>query len=102
MRNSPTWDLNKEGTLKSVLSHYLNKHPRSDGLIDVIDGTYAKRACSGCQSEFEAQCSVGYESNDKPRINAEAYCPDCANERPINEIMVVELTPQEYVKQEVV
>ena len=101
MRESPRWNMDNDNVVDSVIAHYLDAHPRSDSLIDVVDGTYVERECNDCGELFESECSIGYVRGEKASINAEAYCSDCADDKPIRGVMVVGLTPAEYVKMEI-
>jgi len=100
MTESPSWNMDDDGVFRSVIEHYIDEHPMSDGLFNVVDGTHVERECNDCGCLFDAESSIGYVNGEKASINAEAYCADCADDKPVRGVMVVGLTPSEYVELE--
>lgn len=95
IRDSPRFDPSDPSGRADVISHYLDEHPGSEPLHDVLEGTFVAVECSDCSREFWSSVEV-----KAGRITAEAYCSDCGEEHYVRPLVVQELTPKEYVRLE--
>lgn len=79
----------------AVLNHFLQEHPDSDLLEDVVNGKYIETVCEDCGRSFFAPVSL-----NSGRLHVDVYCPDCEGEELVRRLMVQEITAAEFVKYE--
>jgi hypothetical protein len=92
MREAPTFDVDRDRDYAAVLAHYLDKHPTSSRLREVICGTVALVPCAACGAEFR-----GAVRPVAGRLVTAAYCPDCEPDQYLAELLAQFLTPSEYI-----
>lgn len=80
-----------------VLAHYVENHPESETLSEAVELLEARTECSECGTEFVATPSVGRGTGETPRLYLPAVCDDCADDDPLNSLLVDETAPTEVV-----
>ena len=92
--NGPSWSVDSDDDLAEVLSHYLQEHPESDRLTEVVDKSYVAQVCNDCETGFWAVAHIGHD--DRAKITTDAFCPDCDGEG-VRQLIVRTIHPSEYV-----
>lgn len=79
--------------LDETLEHYINKHPNSKILRDVLAEIRMEETRSRCNERFDASVSIGGGVLMVP-----SNCGDCIEEDPLSGLLVQERTPKEVVE----
>lgn len=76
-----------------ALKHYLEEHPNSDVLAEIVESIEAVVECAECEKEFATGLQTGLGN-----IGAPAYCPACEQERYHRKLFLQTFTAEEFLK----
>ena len=95
VRDSPSFELESDEDYAAALEHYLEEHPRSERLKDVVEGHFVNVACSDCDRPFWGPAKVS-----GGEIVTEAYCVDCEQKNYVRALVVQTVSAREFVERE--
>ncbi len=91
------FEIGEKSDYQAVLDHYLDEHPDSDELEEIVDDVTVERDCSSCGGSFEADASLGFESGTDAGVFAPSTCPDCQQDG-LDSLMVDRLETAELAE----
>lgn len=80
---------------EAALVHWIEEHPESENLRELLTGLWVRVECTGCEQEFFSPVAYG-----AGRIAADAYCPDCIEEDKFRRLYAQDLSPKELLEKE--
>lgn len=94
VKDATYFELETDEDHAAVLEHYLEEHPESDVLREVIESTWVELDCQECGDTFYSPLKVGEDS-----FHAENFCTRCANHfNPVKQLVVRDLDAEEVLE----
>jgi len=85
-----------DALLAANLAHYLDRHPDSEKLPRVIDGTVLEVSCLDCGETFRNEAT-----SEHGKISVQGYCSECTEKVYYRDIVHQSLSPSYAMENEV-